>query len=389
MIEVVQDIPASLRRAPAVHARRKSVSFADDAVLRKGLDDMTGIDVPTLVMSPDARPLAIAWAASGNPFDRRVRYIDDRALIEGFIRDGHDGGMQCAFSNLNQIISAASNGSRFDLKFVKTMTTNPTAGQFMDLWPVGGDPTAGTYPGAANTAVQKDDTTTGALIHGGNVSTATKHVVSSTASFSAGASPPTLYLYDRVLCYEANAFTAAANQNMTNGVAAARWIGAGEGGLKMQLTGQTVFGATASNLTALSYTDQDGNAAQSMPTTITAVIIVSVAAPTATLGARVACPASGTTPLSPYLFMAAGDTGARAVASYTTSAANTGTWCLSLVRQLAIFPMVLALKTEDFDLTRGLQSLPRVRDGGCLSAFAKFVAATGCNFELDGQAVWN
>lgn len=366
-------------RAPAVRTRRKARrSECDDAdVFARGLRDMAGIDVPTAIIEPtDGEILALAW---GKPLSREVHYTRDRGLIAEFYLSP---------ASYDALWAAAAAGKQWPLKYVKTATTNPVAGQYMDLWPVGGDPTSGTYPGAAFTASQKSDTTTGALYHGGDVSTDTKHLLTAVAAYSAGATPPTLYLYDRVLTYEACTFNASVNQAMTNGVAAQRYIGAGEGGLKIMWTCQTVYGATAANLTQLQYTDNDGNALQSMPTTITATIIVSVAAPTSTLGARVACPASGTTPYGPYLFMAAGDSGARLVANYTTSAANTGTTCVVLLRQLAVFPMVLAGKAEDFDLTRGIQNLPRILDGACLSMFAKMPVATGCNFVWDGTPIW-
>lgn len=368
-----------LFRAPAIRTRRKAVrSECDDArTLLRGLRDMAGIDVPTAVIEPTSGEiLALAW---GKPLSREVRYTLDKGLIRDFYFTP---------TTFDLLVAAATNGKQWPGKWIKTATTNPVAGQYMDLWPVGGDPTVGAYGGAAYTAVQKSETTTGSLIHGGNVSTETKHLVNAVCAYSAGATPPTLYIYDRVLTYEACSFNANANQAFTNGVAPARYVGASEGGLKVMWTCQTGYGATASNLTQFQYTDQDGNATQSMPTTPTALIIVSAAAPTSTLGARVTCPAVGTTPFGPYLFMAAGDSGVRQATNFTTSAANTGTTCVVLARQLAILPMQIAGRGELFDLTAGLQALPRIHDGACLALFAKFAAATGCNFEVDVTPVW-
>lgn len=378
MIELVGSMPsanslARMRRLRALPDRQD--------MMARGLRDTAGLDVPTPIVDP-LRGELLALACAEGPLSNRIAYITDPGLIRELYAVG--------IPNYDDLWSQASNGAKFDLKFVKTATTNPVAGQYMDLWPVGGDPTAGAYGGAAATAVQKSDATTGALQHGGNVSTDTKHVVNAVAAFSAGATAPTLVLYDRVLTYEACAFTAGTSQAMTNGVAAQRYIGStAEGGLKIMFTCQTVFGATASNLTVLTYVNQAGTGGQTMPTTITATIIVSVAAPTSTLGARVACPATGTTPYSPFLFMAAGDTGARSITNYTTSAANTGTFCIVLARPLATFPMFAAGRSEDFDLTRGLQALPRILDGACLTFYAKMPVATGTNFEFDGAAVWS
>lgn len=168
------------------------------------------------------------------------------------------------------------------------------------------------------------------------------------------------------------------NQAFTNGVAAQRYIGAGEGGLKILATGQTVLGATAANITQLQYTDQDGNATQSMPTSPTVAHIVSAAAPTATLGARVVAPATAaaTLPWGPHIPLAVGDGGVRLIANWTTSAANTGTLCFVLQRLLAVIPCPTAGVCSMVNLVQEIPSMERIRDGACLALMVYQPAVT-------------
>jgi len=173
-------------------------------------------------------------------------------------RHGDSEILRCMITTYDGFISACNSGKADMSNWTKTHTTAPVANNYYDLWPVGGKPTAGTFTGAAFTAVQKDDTSVGSLWHRGNVSTDVKVSRYAFAKASAGATPPTITIYDRVLTYEACTFNANANQAMTNGVTAQRYISAGQGGLQIMVTAQTVLGATPANLTTCTYVDQDG-----------------------------------------------------------------------------------------------------------------------------------
>lgn len=293
------------------------------------------------------------------------------------------------FLSYDAIINAIStNGAFFPAKFSKGATTAPVANNWYDLWPVGGSPAAGAYAGAAFTAVQFSDATSGALYHAGNQSPSTKHLISMDARSTGGT--PTLVLYDRVLTYEACTFNAGVNQAMTNTLAAQRYISAGQPGLKIITTCQTVFGATASNFTQLQYTDQAGNTLQSMPVAAFNAIIVSAAAPTATLGARVVSPSvtAATLPQGPFMPLAVGDGGVRLIANYTTSAANTGTMAFVLGAPLATIPIQVAGVTTLIDMVQQLIGLYRVFDGACLSFLAFFPAATASTFDGSVNVAW-
>jgi hypothetical protein len=293
------------------------------------------------------------------------------------------------FASYDDLISEVSAaGKFFPAKFSKGATTAGVANNWYDLWPVGGAPAAGTYTGTAFTARQFTEATVGALYHGGDKTPDTKHTISMDARSTGGT--PTLILYDRVLTYEACTFNASVNQALTNTLPAQRYISAGQRGLKMMVTCQTALGATAANFTQIQYTDQDGNATQSMPLTAFNAIIVSAAAPTGTLGARIVSPSvtAATLTQGPFMPLAVGDGGMRLVANYTTSAANTGTMAFVLGAPLATIPIQVAGVTTLIDLVQQLVGLEQVFDGACLSFLAFFPAATGTTFDGTVNVAW-
>jgi hypothetical protein len=278
------------------------------------------------------------------------------------------GGMHLwmGYSSYDDIIAELSAGKRFAESWNKAFTTTPVISNWYDLWPVGGNPQAGTYPGAANAAVPWDDTATGAFLHGGNVSPDTKHVLTS-ATMTVSASTLCV-LYDRVLTYEASSISTV-NQGFNNALPAQRYISAGQPGLKVMVTGQTLLGATASAFSQLRYTDQDGNTLQSMPVSFGVNVIVSAAAPTTTLPARVVSPstAAATVSISPFMPLASGDTGVRLINDVTFSANNTGTLAYVLCQPLVYIPILTNGVLTLFDNVQQVANLPRVYDGACLS----------------------
>jgi hypothetical protein len=297
--------------------------------------------------------------------------------------------LSCVFNTYDDLIAACSAGRFYAGIFAKSATTAGVAFNWYDQWPVGGNPSSGAYGGAAFTAVQKSDSTVGSMYMGGNVSTFTKSNTGLWISATAGT--PTWVVYDRVLTYEACTYNAAVNQAMTNTLPAQRYISAGQAGLKIIVTAQTVNGATANNLTQLQYTNQNGTALQSMPTSPTVSQIVSGAAPTATLGSRVISPATTATTLTwgYTLPLAAGDSGARLIANYTTSAANTGTICFVLGFPLFTLGIATAGVISQADAVYQIPNLRQIIDGACISFLAFFPAATGATIQGEFDAAWN
>lgn len=296
--------------------------------------------------------------------------------------------LRCTITTYDLLIAAMTGGKLYRSFFSKNSTTNPVANNWMDLWPVGGFPTVGTYPGAAATAVQKSDADVGAMLHGGNVSSSVKNIVSAYATSSA--TFPTIMLYDRVLTYDASTITNGAVA-FTNVLAAQRYA-SGAPGLLVCTTCQTVLGSTASYYTVLQYTDDAGNASQSAPVNLAATssIIISAAAPSTTLGARVVFPSANaaTVPLGPFMPLAAGDNGVRLLSTRTMSAANTGTLCYVLMHPLAIVPIQAATVTCMIDTVMQLAGMEIIYDGACVSALGFWPAATGAVVSGAFSAAW-
>lgn len=294
--------------------------------------------------------------------------------LRGFIAyDGHilapiSGG---AFTSYSDIVAEIAAGKSLPLPFSKNPTTAPVAANWYHLWPVGGMPGQGVlYTGTSRAHQRTTQANAGALYHGGDKAADTKHVLSFLGLASAGVPPPMLMLVDQVGYYPDT--QSAGSVSFDNTTGPDRYIAAGEGGLQCSLVNAAAGGATASNLTVLTYVDQDGNAGALMPTTPAVAVTVSTALPSATLGARVI-----TTIAGPFLPLAAGDGGIRSLTNRTFSAANTGLEAFVMVRPLAYLPLRTALVAEEVDLVQDIVNLPRVIDGACLAAMVFFPVATG------------
>lgn len=318
----------------------------------------------------------------GDRYDRGVvrwRYARSHELLEAAITTYEGVATQ----------ARAGFGSLAD--WYRGSLFSPVANNYYDLWPVSGKPAGGTYTGTAATARPHDRTTIGALMTPDVVSPSVRLTTMAHGKHDAGTTtPPTIYLYDRVLTYELSPFTAASSQAMTNTLPATRYVGAGESGLLLMVTGQTVTGATASDITVLTYVDQNGNADALVPQTPAISTIVSAAAPTAGIGARVIAPATaaGTIPWGAHMPLAAGDSGMRSITNYTTSAANTGTMCMVLYKPICTIPLEVASKVTMIDLAAQTPGLMRLYDDACLAAMAFIITNTGSAFVGGLGMVW-
>lgn len=287
-----------------------------------------------------------------------------------------------AFTSYDSIISAITAGQRLPLPWSKNATTAPAATTWYSLWPVGGQPAAGTWVANNLTFNRTTDATLGALYHGGNVSTNVKSLLYMMGNASAGAPPPLLMLVDQV-GYYGPLSQSATLQNLTNTTAPDRYVTAGQSGLQAVVVCTAVGGATASNITALAYTNQAGTGSRAMPTSTVVAVTVSAAAPTTTLGARVV-----TTVAGPFLPLQQGDTGMISIQSITFSAANTGSYAIHMVRPLAMLPLATANVPSERDLVMQIANLERVYDGACLTWLVYFPTATGATILGETDVAW-
>jgi hypothetical protein len=377
-----------LALAPVIHVPRKTRRHpsAEARSIHAAIQGARGIDVLAPVIHdgevvaetfgvpwwickrrPDLDPTTVFWRV---PRERRLRYW-------------------CAMNTYDQIIAAISAGQEYDNNWSKAATTAGVAGNYYDLWPVGGNPQAGAYGGAALTSVQHSDAEAGCIYHMGNVSTSVKNIASVSGLSSAGT--PTLWIYDRVLTYEACPFNNNVNTNFTNSLAAQRYISGGQQGLKVSVQAQTLLGATADTITLLTYVGQKGGAGKTIPVAFANSIIVSAVAPTINLGARVVFPSvsAATVPVAPFMPLAAGESGVQSLTNWTTANnTQTGTLVFVLMQPLAQIPLQAAGVYSLVDQVQQVASFNRVFDGACLALFAFFPAATGATLQGDINVVW-
>jgi hypothetical protein len=293
------------------------------------------------------------------------------------------------FPTLASIQNAAKNGQVWTTFFSKGVS--PGAGQWYDSWPASGSPPPGSYTGAAFTSVSFDNTTPGALYLGGNVTPFTRYLLATQASIS-GTAAVVAIIYDRVLTYEACTFNASVLQNFTNSTPALRWISVGQPGLQVTITTTPAgTGATAANLTQLSYTNQNGSAGIAAPCSTPVLPIAGSASTASPFGCQVICPAftAAANAAVPTIALATPDTGVRLLTSYTTSAANTGSMCFLLHRPLGFLMMQTNDVQFETDYVYQRLNLGLVYDNACLAFL--FFANTGTvsSFQGHSRFVWN
>lgn len=344
--------------APVLVGLSRKADVREDLVIQAAMDAARGCDQEPLPVMWRGRCLGWvlsdpSWAAT-----HQVHFWPGRARPSFW----------CGFSSYDDLVTEmTSYGKRWTATYQKNHGSASVANNWFDLWPVAGYPAAGTYAGAAFTAVQFDATVAGGIDNGGSESTDTKHLIG--LSGSVVSNTGTLMLYDRVLTYEACTLNANANQAMTNSLTIQRYNGNTDGGLKIITTCQTTLGSTASNMTQLQYTDDAGNATQTMPQSPVPAIAVSVNAPSTSLGARVVSPitAAATISWGPFMPLLAGDLGVQLIKNFTTSAANSGSLCFILGRPLAILPIVNPGYMHMIDCVQQTMNLVKIWDGAYLS----------------------
>jgi hypothetical protein len=286
-----------------------------------------------------------------------------------------------AFTSYDDLISEMVAGKRLVLPWAKNPTTACVATNWYSMWPVGGIPGSGAlFTGTALDFSRTTDVTPGALYHGGNKSTDTKHLIYQWGLASAGTTPPVFMLIDLVGYYPLT--PSGSLQEMTNGTGPDRYVSAGQSGLQAVLVNGAATGSTAAYIGSLNYVDQDGNAG-AMPTSPQVTVTVSAVLPTATLGARVLTTVGG-----PFIPLAAGDCGMRSITDVTWSAGNTGLHAFLLVKPLAILPTPAALVPAERDHVMQIANLERIYDGACLSWLVFFPTATGAALQGSIDVAW-
>ena len=254
-----------------------------------------------------------------------------------------------------------------------------TAGRWYDFSGLAGYPVANAFAGTA-LAWKTCDEATGngtqifGLPHGGNVSTDTKHILNVAALTGVATGVPgVLMLVDMQGYWPGISNNSAVAQTLT-GTPTLRYTNGA--GCRLFAVQTAASGATAQNI-ALSYTDQSGNTGNALP--------VTVAMTASAIVGHIGHSGTAANNYGPFLPLASGDTGVQNVATVTMSAANTGTFALCLVKPLLTLPLTTVSVAAERDLMNQLPSLPRVKDGACLTWLYFAGAATAANTNFYGS----
>ena len=226
-----------------------------------------------------------------------------------------------------------------------------------------GTPPAATFTGADLTYVPTDDTwSEGTLYHGGNVSTATKHMLNMGAMVVAAAGAPWMIMpIDLVGFVPLSGANVSSTGTKTVTMTA---IGAGGGtgdrypngeGLRLFVAADTALGANAPTC-IINYLDTAGNAGATTTFTSTASLPVGALLNTGAAANK----------YNPFLPLAAGDTGVSDIVSlvWAGTAHASGTVIIGLCAPLGpAIPVPATGLYNKYDFASAAPSYPRIRDG--------------------------
>jgi hypothetical protein len=271
------------------------------------------------------------------------------------------------FSSQDDLITQITSNGKFGrIDYQKTTAVAGVAGTWTDLGTATGSVPADTYAGTSLTFVATDDTYSGgAIYHGGNVTTATKHFLNASASvFAAAGAPWILMCVDQVGYVPITGAdvtgTTSRTVTMTALNSGSRWPDGK--GLRAYFSCEVAPTGGGPNITAFTYTDQDGNTAQSMGVTVGC-------AATPVTG-QVIHSGNAATRYGPFLPLAVGDYGIRDIEAFTfsggTAYTGSGSLVLHLVKPLWQIPIPATGILTERDFVNQLPSLPKIPDGACL-----------------------
>lgn len=275
------------------------------------------------------------------------------------------------FTSQDDLINQITvNGKYGRADYNKTTSVAQVAGTWTDLTVFPGYPVADTYAGTSLTYVPTDENSTGAIPHGGNVSTATKHFLNAGASVFAAAGAPWI-----LMCVDQLGYVPITGTDVTgtgSRVVTMTALGAGARyprgeGCRLYFSTEVAPTAGGPNLTTLTYTNSN-----STPATGKTVPVTVGFAATPVAGQN---PHSGnaSTRYGPFLPLASGDTGVADIENFTlsggTAYTGTGQLVLHLVKPLWSIPIPASGVYSERDFVNQLPSLPRIVDG----AYLKFL----------------
>jgi hypothetical protein len=324
----------------------------------------------------------LSLPALGDPWYRTVQgrvFCPERAAIE-IVRHGIplSPGVQAAkrlaaaITTYDGIITARAGGNANDATMAKVSITT-VAQVFFSLFRAGGLPVAGTYTNIPTGAVHTRSST-GAWSGITALATGTNRKYLLTMGFGSTSAIDWGVLVD--LLVGCGNISHANTANTVSSTAETRQYGTTLGaGVMASFDVTTALGATAGTIAMNSYTDQDGNTGADTGT---------VTCSNSAIAQRLEPTSTGSIP--PWMPLASGDFGVRAVATVTT-AGNTGggVSALNLVFPLAYVPGCIGNVYIERDSTTQIDGLTElVQDGsdiiGCLTWFVQTNTTTSGTF---------
>lgn len=298
-------------------------------------------------------------------------------------------GFQSQDDLINQI---TVNGKYGRIDYQKTTAVAGVAGTWTDLGTATGSIPASTYAGTSLTFVATDDTwSEGAIYHGGDVSTATKHFLNASAYvFAAAGAPWVLMCVDQVgyVPITGTDVTGTTSRTITmtpiSNTTAKVDRYANGAGLRAYFSTEVAPTAGGPNLTVFTYTNSAGTTGKTAPATV----------------GFAATPVTGMVPHSgnaatrygPFLPLAVGDVGIKDFENFTltggTAYTGTGQLVLHLVKPLWQIPLPASGILTERDFVNQLPSMPQIKDGACLRFLLFQTGATTTTSPVMVSADW-
>jgi len=270
------------------------------------------------------------------------------------------------FASIDDYVQeTTTNGKAFKQNFTKTIDTGATsvAGRWHSCFTTGGTGGAMTVTGTAGTGIVMNSSTVGAIPLNAAVTPDTRHLSRMLAlSSTATAVPATVLLTDIIHIYPSCALTGAPSTLSNHPT----WTGTGDTRMTnargVQCSLLVTTAGTAGNGEVLpTYLDQDGNS-QAAPRSLKAV------ATTHPTGCFYSDASAAVTLGSPYMALAAGDTGVQRISSYTIPTGLTsGVGAFILHRPIAEIPLTALNTASLINFLNEDPSLPRIHDDSCLA----------------------
>jgi hypothetical protein len=281
-------------------------------------------------------------------------------------------------SGVKAAVDAFAAGQTVYCVYRKLPAVVTAAGYWQDLAMSPGYPRPNYYASTPLTAATIARSTDGGIDHGGPVSPASKHLACLLAmTQTAGAVPLPMILCDYLLYYPFIDEGVADPQAMIQTQALSRYTD----GKGVQMMAVCVAPHVGGGTFTVTYTNQDGNTSTTPTMTICSQAVNGTIVTTApnTQGCW-----------GPFLPLAVGDTGVRAVQSVQMIAGDVGLFTLVLVKPLANLSIVGVDAPAECCYLMNRPSMPRVYDDAYLNILAYAAGnITGASISGEAQFVWS